>query len=510
MNTLDLIKNSYLLQKGSKAAQEPAVRSLVDKFANSAASQSVLYMASHALSKIDPLSRPFNKAEIATSLDEALSGTGALTRQLNNRFGRIGLCILDSDDPSFLEAMAKVPDTYFSGSSQGFARRIQAVDGLTHRSVKAGLSNALQSLVTTIRHKGSALATFSRFARGESYNSFARLAMAHQTTLLDEPSVSFHRNKDDIGISVLNLREKKGSSIGNIRGLEFLVSQHPLKWFFVFAHELGHAVAPIYQLDDLTRLARQQYGDKSVDPSWSHECYADVYAACLSAKVTGNWDLVRSVILPFRASEVGCHNTFAVCEGLLEVDPHLLRGLAESDVATFAASLTTDLITEHLYQAQIYTESQNASELINSININEKAPDGHDSSRSVGPGYSSRVQRFIDAIAIESAATGVVDVVAVNRAALWMAKIGFEGAASNLYQLQHRPKDERLNYLLSFSNKDVVVLADRLTSNHLAVSYFIDGLTAPPDMSGQINQLCNKESHPDRKKPCVDDLQAGL
>lgn len=485
MKTFDLIKNAYLLQSGESSAQEPAARSLIDKVRGLPISRSIMYTASYFLAKRDPISKSFLNEKPAPTLDDALSSASQLTRNLNNRFGRAGLVILNADDDEFLKTMARIPESYFKNTVMGFEGYIRPIKNAHDSALVNTIEDSIARLGRLIMHYGVSLDAFIRLGRGDQYNSYARVAFSHNIMTNEEPIAYFLNNEEDYGVSVINLCEKSSGKAANLHSFPFAETLSEQKWFYIFAHELGHCLTP---LSDYAAIEAECLADQEMSHGWILECFADTFSACLSARLTGNWDLLRTTILPLRAYAENEHNTFSVLEPLLQEDPMLLMQIDEARLYEVVDGLTRRNVQAYLDKglvSQDHAASRYAASLMRGGAENTVADLDKETYRNL----LNRTQAVVDAVAIESVASERVDKKALDAIVTWVAGIGQEKVAAQLSQARILDKEDARSHLLSFASKDALGLANRVASNEFQLADYVQGMRndAPKDASADLD-----------------------
>ncbi|WOF81367.1 hypothetical protein P5704_026085 (plasmid) [Pseudomonas sp. FeN3W] len=472
MKTFDLIKNAYILQSGESSAQEPAVQGLIAKARGLSISRSIMYTASYFLAKRDPISKSFLTERPAPTLKEALSSASQLTRNLNNRFGRSGLVILNADDEEFLKTMARIPEPYFKNTLMGFEGYIRPIKKAHESALIGALQDSLAKLGRLVLHYGASLDTFIRSGHGDQYNSYSRVAFSHNIMTNDEPVAYFLNNKEQYGVSVINLCEKGGNKASNIHSFPFAQTLSEQKWFYIFSHELGHCLTP---LPDYKAIEGECLADHQMSKGWILECFADTFSACLCAKLTGNWDLLRTTILPLRAYAENEHNTFSVLEPLLKEDPMLFMQVDESRLFEVVDGLTRRNVQAYLDKGLV-SQDHAASRYAASLMRGDAEHAVSDLDPETYRNLLNRTQSVIDAVAIESVASERVDIKALDAIVTWVSKIGQEKVAAQLSQARTLGKEGMKSHLLSFASKDSLHLANRVASNEFQLADYVQGL----------------------------------
>ncbi len=476
MNTFKLIKNAYLMAKGSPS-ESLAICGLppvADR-----AIRATLFMASHLATRLDPGMKPFTNSDGTTSLDAAISLGSAFTQNINRRFGGENLVILNADDPSFHESLSKVPSKYIGSAAQGFGFLTEKLNLLSIESIKRAVKAEISEVVAGMRQTSASLMQFSEAGDVSSnlqYKPFARMAFAHNVQLIETPSLSAIRRKDGgTALTVISMAGQHYDSVEKHLGIFFNKSIPEQHWFSVFAHELGHAVQPMHCVEEFNERFLGKVD--TYNATWQAECYADMFSACMAAKITGNWDLLRAIELPFRAYSNNSHNTSHIIEKLLERDPAQFCRVDDKDMAVYVNRILTDIVTRNLDEGVLMANAEAATimrgyfmapqHLVNSTT---------DAATKI---LHLRTQRLIDAVAIESIATGVVDMEAVKKLEGWMDHIGLPDSRARFEKIGAMSPIGRISAIESMANSDVREIAGRVNTNDFAIAAYMQELTEP-------------------------------
>ena len=484
MKTRQLISNAFLMPPPKS---EPSISGLlIDTYVQTLFRAGAV-LAAHFYIKSSESQRFFVEPSVAKTVDEAIELSGPLTHNLNKRFGLHKTTILDGDDPTIYQILASLPNEVFKKTSMPFVTKTQRYNGLGLQSLRENLKASYLRIKAEARHYGAALLAFSHQREGSDYNPYARMAIAHYLEGNKTP-IAFcvgNPTDDEQAIKIISLANGRSLDIwSNNKILETPVF-NGLKSFFVFTHELGHAIEGHEWKMSMQNMLASKFSDyrEMVDgDKWTSECIADVFSACLSAKLTGNWDMAKAIILPFRAMEDEIHNTYAVVDLLTREDPTQLTKMTEREVMLFAAQATERLSTQRFERSLHHDDFAAAhfvaeSHLI-SVGLMDKKvelPTGRAFNLS-----AHRVQAMVDALAVESL---FGEVPPRSEDLTYLAShfqhLGQSSSAKEFMNIAEMNPKDRIQPLLTFARPEVVQIAERMTSNLLALDGYMEGLRTP-------------------------------
>lgn len=496
MNTRDLIKKSILLPptKPSKTVSQ-----FLDEIYISNLWRAGIAMASHFYLSMSPNSKYFVNAAASESIEVAMQLSGALTENLNKRFGLSNTLILDAEDPAIFETLAKLPNALLKNMNQPFIAFQKKTEGWGVNGIKSLLLNAYHRFQTEFKHVGAALHGFHHQTEGSDYNPYGRMALAHYIENNQNPqTLSLNNLSDsyDQSIRIISMANGKALDIWSREGLFEASSFNDLKWFFIFTHELGHAVESRDWKNSLISTLDQHHPSFAEMPDrveWVGECYADVFSSCLCAKLTGSWDITKAVIMPFRLNEKEFHNTYSILDQLTKESPKDLQSMSEREIMLFAAKATERLVQRH-FELNLQSINQVAG---NVYNASHKAALGisHEAAMPMNKGVfhqvALRVQTLIDALSTEALyRNGDVSPRDIHYVANHLSRMGQATSAKEMIVIASLPDGKRVEALSEFARPEVGQVADRLTSAVLAVADYMDELRCPavrPEMNLEIN-----------------------
>jgi hypothetical protein len=485
MNTLDLIKKSILLPptKPSKIVSQ-----FLDEIYISNLWRAGIAMASHIYLSKSPNSKYFVDATASESIEEVIQLSGALTENLNKRFGLSNTLILDAEDPAIFETIAKLPNALLKNMNQPFVAFKKKTGGWGVNGIKSLLLNAYQGFQAEFKHVGAALHGFHHQTEGSDYNPYGRMALAHYIENNQNPqTLSLNHLSDsyDQSVRIISMANGKALDTWSRDGLFDASSLNDLKWFFVFTHELGHAVESRDWKKSLIAALDQHHSSFTEMPNrteWIGECYADVFSSCLCAKLTGSWDITKAVMMPFRLNESEFHNTYAILDQLAKEDPMALQSMSEREIMLFAAKTTEQLVHRH-FELNMQSINQVAGDV---YNANHKAALGISQEESMPMNkvefnqVALRVQTLIDAISTEALYRGGdVSSQDIRYVAAHLRRMGQTTSAKEMMVIADLPKGKRIGALGEFTRAEVSQVADRLTCAVLAVGAYMDELRRP-------------------------------
>jgi hypothetical protein len=321
------------------------------------------------------------------------------------------------------------------------------------------------------------------------------MALAHYLENNQNPqTLSLNHLSDsyDQSVRIISMANGKALDTWSRDGLFEASSLNDLKWFFVFTHELGHAVESRDWKKSLITAMDQQHPSFAEMPNrieWIGECYADVFSSCLCAKLTGSWDITKAVMMPFRLNENEFHNTYAILDQLTKENPMDLQSMSEREIMLFSAKATERLVQRH-FELNLQSVNQVAG---NVYNASHKAALGisQDAEIPMNKGVfhqvALRVQTLIDALLTEALyRSGDVSPRDIHYVAAHLSRMGQATSAKEMIVIANLPDGRRVEALGEFARPEVSQVADRLTSAVLAVADYMDDLrctSSRPEMS---------------------------
>lgn len=484
MNTRQLISNAFLLPPLNPSPE--ASRFLLETYVGTLYRAGVA-MAAHLYLRGSPTHSPFLEPDIASSIDDAVALSGPLTSNLNKRFSLPQTTILYADDPAIYKTLAALPESVFSKTQQPFITISRRYEGGGMKALRHSLHNAYIRMTGELKHVGAALHAFYHNKIGSEYNPYARMAIAHYLDNNKAPILFSigESNEDGQAIKIISLANGRSLDLWKDGKLLETPSLNSLKAFFVFSHELGHAVEGHEwkaSMDSMLSSRFADYGSMEDGRGWVSECFADVFSACLCAKLTGNWDVVSSVMLPFRAVEPEIHNTYAVLDLLVKENPGAMVELNERELMLYAAQATERLIIQR-FERGLHKDDYDAGQFVALTHHSMTSSASRREALSGGRDFNlaaHRVQSMVDALVIDSLYSGVAakprDIFYLSR---HFQQLGQNTSSNHFMEIAKLPPDERLARLVPFARPSVVQVAERMTSNVMAIDDYMDVLKVP-------------------------------
>lgn len=494
MNTFELIKASYVLQKGEAESQDQPVGRWLSHTLSNQIGDAVLGVAGYYLSKRDSLFKEIDSGVPADTLGAALKHSSILTKNINARFARDNQAILNADDPDFIKSMADLPNEFVSNTYQPFYKRTGSLERLHERSRLEQLRAGMDRLLFDIKHRGISLDAFIRMRRNDAYNPYTRKAITYNALTSNVPvaNMSFGRKGHDVSVITLGLRQ--GHRPEELDNYPHATSQSQMKLFFVLTHEVAHAVSDYLGIQAFEEDMLREHGTPK---DWGQECFADAFAACIYASRTGNWDIIDTVILPYRATEDYAHNTFSALLELKKIDPAIFRKMdnPERDMNRFVDSW----IRSTLPNIVAHRDFKHEREISIAARLAVDRPHHNiDPLKNKRP-LLLRIQSRIDAVAIEAMATGKADMESTRQLATWVKHLGYGNIAQRMMDSLGGSSLHQLEVLKSMASAHCERVASRHDVNQALIDdYMYELNTSEPDLTADLPS--SKEQAPLREQ----------
>jgi hypothetical protein len=344
MKAKDLLRNAIVLSTEGRKGLSDALSNLVREIEFKKLSSLAAYVIAQLDNEKDPVVALMRQASTDEPSRKVLLGQGlkkmsAFNKVLNMRFSAPGTLLVNSDDPALAHIVATLPaslvrKTLFRQTPLQKLERV--VDG------QLPIASYLQNLATYAQdqheYRRAQAELHEEVKQGKHFNVFSRMAFLRQESV----DVSAHaiRFDDDNGLRFAALK----FSPENESAFSDTWYPQEIARTYLFAHELGHCLMP--------RILHQESVEKFlIDGSqdgliFREELFADIYSACLTAKITGSWDFLPLCVLPLRAADNSTHNTFDTIQRLPKsgIDPHAFQSLDDHDLVRAAENIYRDFV----------------------------------------------------------------------------------------------------------------------------------------------------------------------
>ena len=343
MKAKDLLRNAIVLKTEGRKGLSSELSSLVREIELKGLSTLAAYVLAQLDNERDPvigMMREASQGEQARKklLGEAVDQMSAFNKVLNLRFAAPGTLLMNADDPGLAKVVAALPPHLIQGT-RFRSTTLEKLDGVLRG--KLPLASYLENLSQFARdqhqHKRANAETQREVLQGRDYNVFSRMAfLAHEQQNISAHAFRFE-GKDGLRFAALKFTTQSEKA--------FAKTWYPqnIAKAYLFGHELGHCLTPNALRDESV----QQYklDGKHEELVFREELFADIYSACLMAKITGSWDFLALCVLPLRAESASTHNTYDTMLNLPKtgINPKSFQYLEDRDLVNAAENLFREL-----------------------------------------------------------------------------------------------------------------------------------------------------------------------
>ncbi|MDT8924984.1 hypothetical protein RBE51_19535 [Pseudomonas taiwanensis] len=339
MKAKDLLRNAIVLKTQGQKGLSNRLTSLVRDIEFKGLSTLAAYVMALVDNERDPvvgLMRQASTDEMARKklLGDAILKMSAFNKVLNMRFAVPGTLLMDADDPALAGIVAALPPKLIKGVRFKNPHLDRFDEVLTGHIPLAGYLESLSQYAKDHHlYKRAQAELHQEVEQGKDYNSFARMAFL-QHEQQNEFAHSFRfEGEDGLRFAALKFSPKSEEAFAHTWYPQDIAKT------YLFGHELGHCLTS-------SVLHGESYDQFVIDGNrenltFREELFADIYSACLMAKITGSWDFLSLCILPFRASGSVTHNTFDEMQRLPKsgVDPKSFQALSDRDLVMAAENI---------------------------------------------------------------------------------------------------------------------------------------------------------------------------
>lgn len=333
MKATDLLKNAIVLKTEGEKGLSTKLVGLVRDIEFKGLSSIAAYVVAQLDNDRDPVVSLMREARAPEApmkelLGSAVKNMSTFNKLLNQRFGAAGTLIMDATDPALPKVVAALPNGVvrdFRFESTPLKKLDDVFTG------ELAFSSYLKTLTSHLKGqhevKKAEAELHNEVSQGEGYDSFSRMAFLRHQDKTNFSHACVFRSDETLRFATMQF-------LPDLQGY-FAKTFYPkdIAKLFLFSHELGHCVTPDSILNE-SLIAYFEDRDPTAEMR-RRELFADIYASCFMAKITGNWDFLNLLILPMRAAEAPDHNTF-----------HFLRKLPLwfSDARPFAMLSDEELV----------------------------------------------------------------------------------------------------------------------------------------------------------------------
>lgn len=344
MKVKDLLRNAIVLKTEGRKGLSDRLSNLVRDIELKGISTLAAYVVALWDNERDPVVGLMRQASADESirkklLGEALTNMTAFNKVLNLRYAAPGTLLMHADDPILSRVVAALPaklirDVRFKNP------HLERFDGVISGQVP--LAGWLESLTQYAKdhhlYKRAQAELFHEVEQGKDFNVFARMAFLQ------------HEQQNDFAHS-FRFEGEGGLRFAALKFSTQTQQAFAKTWYpqdiaktYIFGHELGHCLTS----NELHSQSYSQFlkdGNQD-DMIFREELFADIYSACLMAKVTGSWDFLPLCVLPLRASGSPSHNTFDAMQNLPRsgIDPCSFQRLSDRELAMAAENIYADIV----------------------------------------------------------------------------------------------------------------------------------------------------------------------
>lgn len=339
-----LLRNAIVLKTQGQKGMSDRLSSLVRDIEFKGLSTLAAYLMALVDNERDPVVGIMRQASTDEStrkklLGDAISKMSAFNKVLNMRFAAPGTLLMDADDPLLANIVAALPPKLIKGVRFKNPRMDSFDVVLTGQIPLAGYLESLSQYAKDHHlYKRAKAELHHEVEQGKDYNSFARMAfLQHEEQ--SELAHSFRfEGEDGLRFAALKFSPKSVEAFANTWYPQDIAKT------YLFGHELGHCLTS----SELHNDSYQQFladGNRD-DMTFREELFADIYSACLMAKITGSWDFLPLCILPFRASSSTTHNTFYAMQSLPKsgIDPKSFQTLEDRELVKAAENIYQEFV----------------------------------------------------------------------------------------------------------------------------------------------------------------------
>lgn len=466
MKTSDIIKNSYILSQDNC---DTTILSGIMRSPERIA-KTIKMIASYYFTSRSRNLKVFTESGTNLTVDDALESCSNFTKGLNKRFGAQDFIILNTDDIGFTESFAMTPPEFIwknIGDAQIIENKLKDIS-------KKSLSEYIEVAYLNVKNKASNnSAKIAAMEAGKAMpgsekivDSKLKILNVIKNSKLPHAITTINVNNKDPRLSIIDIADSSKASVSESLDLFFAINNNEYNRTFIFMHELGHSVNPLTELRDFSDNFLDERSE--FNRHWSEECFADCYSAALNAKTTGNWDILRSTILPFRAYCYNAHNTYHIVEKLLNEDPRQFDKIPDSRLWAHVNQIVINIMKSSISEKELRI-ADDASDFMSAVLCGLPA-NIDDFDQDVISTINSRVQVIIDAIFINMVSSSKASEESIGGISMVLRSIKQESLADKFESIIALDVEDQIKFISKYCSESAFAIASRQASNESKIS----------------------------------------